>query len=58
MVGPGPDIKKENLEWMMSDDIHPFSFLVCCRLAGYDPEGIRDGIHSILKRLKQKDAGA
>ena len=29
----GVEIKRETMEWMMSDDIHPFSFVVCCAQA-------------------------
>ena len=38
--------------WMMSDDIHPFSFVVCCAQAGcYTHRVYREGVEFILNRL-------
>lgn len=53
----GSEIKQETMEWMMSDEAHPFSFLACCGEAGYDPSGIREGVKSILNRLARGKAG-
>lgn len=53
----GAEIKRETMGWMMSDDIHPFSFVVCCAQAGYDPSGIREGVESILNRLARVKVG-
>lgn len=39
---------RETMEWLMSDELHPFSFVVCCHEAGYNPIGIREGVKSIL----------
>ncbi|EGQ7672326.1 topoisomerase II [Vibrio cholerae] len=53
----GTEIKQETMEWMMSDEVHPFSFVACCGEAGYDPSGIREGVKSILNRLARVKAG-
>ncbi|ECU8224415.1 TPA: topoisomerase II [Salmonella enterica] len=53
----GSEIKQETMDWVMSDDVHPFSFVLCCNEAGYDPSGIRDGVESILNRLARVKAG-
>ena len=53
----GSEIKQETLTWVMSDEVHPFSFVVCCDEAGYDPSGVREGVKSILKRLARIKAG-
>ncbi|HFU9990326.1 TPA: hypothetical protein ACH7RP_003925 [Escherichia coli] len=37
----GSEIKQETMAWVMSDEVHPFSFVVCCDEAGYDPSGVR-----------------
>lgn len=53
----GSEIKQETMTWVMSDEVHPFSFVVCCDEAGYDPSGVREGVKSILKRLARIKAG-
>lgn len=53
----GSEIKQETMTWVMSDEVHPFSFVVCCNEAGYDPSGVREGVKSILKRLARIKAG-
>ena len=43
--------KRELLEWMLSDEIHPFSFVTCCIAAGAaDYEAIRDGVLSLVRK--------
>lgn len=44
--------KKEIFEWVMSDDIHPFSFFICCEEGSYNPLKVRAGIKFMLRRLK------
>lgn len=44
-------VKKEVYEWVMSDDIHPFSFFVCCEEGNYNPLKVRAGISFMLRRL-------
>lgn len=53
----GAEIKQETMDWVMSSDIHPFSFIVCCVEAHYDPTRIREGVKSTLNRLKRVKAG-
>ena len=53
----GSEIKQETMAWVMSDEVHPFSFVVCCDEAGYDPSGVREGVKSILNRLARVKAG-
>ncbi|MFU9929851.1 topoisomerase II [Klebsiella pneumoniae] len=52
----GSEIKQETMAWVMSDEVHPFSFVVCCDEAGYDPSGVREGVKSILNRLARVKA--
>lgn len=55
----GAAIKAEVMEWMLSDHIHPFSFIVCCEAGGYDPVEVREGVLAILNRLDRgKSEGA
>lgn len=44
------EMSQEAWDWVMSDDILPFSFAVCCRALGYDHERLRDAILSTIKR--------
>tara|TARA_R110001583_G_scaffold7080_1_gene35218 strand:+ start:963 stop:1334 length:372 start_codon:yes stop_codon:yes gene_type:complete len=46
-------LRDEMIEWMMSDDIQPFSFATCSAEAGADHEILRD---SILYNLKKQGA--
>ena len=39
---------KEDLEWVNSDQIAPFSFRFCCEHLDMDPEALRAGIHRAL----------
>lgn len=45
------DLAKEALDWVMSDDILPFSFAVCCRAIGYDHERLREAILASIPRI-------
>ena len=49
----GDAIKHEIMEWIMSDDIEPFSFVTCCAEEGYQVSKIRDGVKSTLNKLKK-----
>lgn len=44
------ETRKENLEWMMSDETHPFSFLVLCHEEMLNPERIRAGALAAMKK--------
>ena len=46
----GKESKDETIEWMLSDDIAPFSFVVCCRSENLMPERVREGVNAILRK--------
>jgi len=50
---------KEDLEWVNSDQMAPFSFRFCCEHLDMDPEALRAGIHRALIqiRLGENSAG-
>ena len=50
---------QEDLAWVNSDQIAPFSFRFCCDHLHLDPEVLRGGIHSALIqiRLGENSAG-
>lgn len=48
----GAKAKEEVFEWVMSEEEHPFSFLICCALCGYDHFELRSGIKFSLRQLK------
>lgn len=50
----GEGIKQETMEWLMSDDIQPFSFVVCCSELGYSPVELRDQTLDVLKRYERR----
>lgn len=47
----GPDVKREALQWMLSDEIHPFSFIVCCMSAGLDSDELRSKALYTLNKI-------
>ena len=47
----GAKAKNEVIEWMMSEQEHPFAFITCCELFGCDPEEIRGGVWYTIRRL-------
>lgn len=52
----GKVAKVEAMNWMMSDEIHPFSFVVCCSEFGYVPAEVRERTLDMLARLEKKPA--
>lgn len=52
----GEGIKQETMEWLMSDDIAPFSFVVCCSEFGYAPVTLREQTLDVLNRLERRKA--
>lgn len=44
------DSKREAYEWLMADDVHPFSFRVCCEAYDSDYTEVRQGVESILRK--------
>jgi hypothetical protein len=50
----GKTTKEESMAWLLSDEIEPFSFVVCCSELGYSPEKIREQTLFILKRLNPR----
>ncbi|KGH12720.1 hypothetical protein FSY45_20530 [Comamonas sp. Z1] len=54
LLGDGrtsPETRQENYEWLMSDEIHPFSFLVLCREEMLSPDRIREGVQVVMRKL-------
>ena len=39
---------REIRAWLLSDAIHPFSFVVCAGSCGCDPQALRDGVLGAL----------
>jgi hypothetical protein len=50
----GEGIKQETMDWLVSDDIEPFSFVICCSEAGYCPVTIREQTLDMLARLARR----
>lgn len=41
---------REAVDWLLSDEIHPFSFRVCCNASGADHEDVREGTLQIMRK--------
>ena len=50
----GVATKDESMVWLMSNNIDPFSFVVCCSELGYNPETLREQTLFTLNRLNTK----
>ncbi|MFC1381321.1 MAG: hypothetical protein G8D84_21685 [gamma proteobacterium symbiont of Clathrolucina costata] len=46
--------RTEALDWLMDDSIHPFSYVVCCEVAGVDPDTMRAMVVDAIKRNNDK----
>jgi len=44
--------KDEAMEWMLSDEVHPFSFKVCCNAMGLDHHEVRSRVLYMIDRLE------
>ncbi|SEJ60770.1 hypothetical protein SAMN04244579_04897, partial [Azotobacter beijerinckii] len=42
--------RHEAVEWVMSDEVHPFSFKVCCAALQADHEDVREGVLAIMRK--------
>lgn len=42
------EMKQDIMDWVHSDDMHPFSFIVCCKAIGLDYETLREGVINIV----------
>lgn len=42
--------RREAVEWVMSDEVHPFSFKVCCAALQADHEDVREGVLAIMRK--------
>lgn len=40
--------------WISSDEIHPFSFIVCCQALGLDYNAVRDGISNCIMQIDKR----
>lgn len=54
--GRSSTAKKDALDWMLDDEIHPFSFRVCVAEMGMDYEEIRTRVLRMIASLEQKTA--
>ena len=52
----GKKSAQDHWEWVMSDSNHPFSFRVCAKAAGCDPDELRSGFVSFVRRLEKSAA--
>lgn len=43
-------VRAELLDWIMEDDIHPFSFRVCCKNENVNPDRVRKKLMKLIKR--------
>ncbi len=44
---------REAVDWLLSDENHPFSFKACCNASGADHEDVREGtLHIMRKHMK------
>lgn len=47
----GNESKRKAMEWLLSDEIAPFSFVVCCHEMGVSPNDIRESVLLILNQI-------
>lgn len=45
----------EAWRWILSDEIHPFSFLVCCESEDLDALKMREGLVSLYRTLMRRN---
>jgi len=43
-------VRAESLDWLMEDDIHPFSFRVCCKNENVNPDRVRKKLMELIKQ--------
>lgn len=48
-------IATEAWNWILSDDIHPFSFLVCCESEDLDALKMRESLVSLYRTLMRRN---
>ncbi|EKA5635824.1 hypothetical protein OKZ62_001728 [Vibrio navarrensis] len=46
-----PKMRKEAIDWIMRESIHPFSADVCAQISGYNIATLRAYLRPIVKRL-------
>jgi len=44
----------EAWDWILSDDVHPFSFRVCCESEDLDPLKMREALVSLYRTLSRR----
>jgi hypothetical protein len=42
-------------DWILSDEVHPFSFRVCCESSDLDPLKMREALTSLYRTLSRRD---
>lgn len=50
----GQTAKRDVLDWIVSEELHPFSFNICCAEVDLDPEQLRERLIDMLARNKRK----
>ncbi|WP_305817399.1 hypothetical protein [Photobacterium leiognathi] len=45
------EMRREALDWLMSDDVHPFSAIVCCQAHKLNIEHLRKLVVHLIKDL-------
>lgn len=55
--GRATTAKEEAMEWMMSDEVHPFSFRICANEMGMDHVEIRNRVLRMIDSIERKLAG-
>ena len=50
----GENSRREALEWVESNEIHPFSFVCCCREFGMNPDNLRAALDDMRWANREK----
>lgn len=50
----GGEAKQDAVDWLMSDDMHPFSFAYCCAELDYDMVSLREKTLEVVKRNRAR----
>ena len=54
----GQKTRQSIFEWIASNDEQPFSFVMCARVCGCDPDTLRERLFSYLRRQERRNARA
>jgi|TARA_B100000929_G_scaffold183520_1_gene145342 hypothetical protein len=48
-------VVSEAWDWILSDEVHPFSFIVCCESVDLDPAKMREALVSLYRTLTRRE---